>query len=112
MATKKGKIITVAILAAITLVSFVFWFIPQENEASFVVSDHENYLDGVKNIHKVLDEDIDITFQKLKDEKITPEEYISMAKTSSDQITQQISQLVKLNRLKNGKKATSTTWML
>ena len=95
MGSKKGKIITVAILATITLASFVFWFIPQENESSFVVSDYENYLDGVKNIHQVLDEEIDTTFQDLKEGEITSEEYIKGAKVTSDQITQQISQLVK-----------------
>ncbi len=95
MGSKKGKIITVAILATITLASFVFWFIPQENESSFVVSDYENYLDGIKNIHQVLDEEIDVSFQNLKDGKITPEEYIKSAEITSDQITQQISELVK-----------------
>lgn len=95
LGSKKGKIITVAILATITLASFVFWFIPQENESAFVVSDYENYLDGIKNIHQILDEEIDTSFQNLKDGKITPEEYIRNAEITSEQITQQISELVK-----------------
>ena len=94
MATKKGKIITIGILAAITLVSFVFWFIPQGSELSLVVSDYENYLDGVKNIHSVLDQEIDGAFQDLRNGNISPQEYKSMAQTTSDQVTEQISQLV------------------
>ncbi|MDX1596304.1 MAG: hypothetical protein R3327_05125 [Nitrosopumilaceae archaeon] len=94
MATKKGKIITIGILAAITLVSFVFWFIPQGSELSLVVSDYENYLDGVKNIHSVLEQEIDGAFQDLRNGNISPQEYKSMAQTTSDQVTEQISQLV------------------
>ena len=94
MATKKGKIITIGILVTITLASFVFWFIPQENELSLVVSDYENYLDGVKNIHSILDQDIDNAFQELRNGNINPQEYKTMAQATSDQVTEQISQLV------------------
>jgi len=85
----------VAILVAITSASFVFWMIPSENEAAFTVSNYENYLDGVKNIRSVLEDSIDAEFQKLRDGKISPEEYISVAEITSSQITNQISELVK-----------------
>ena len=94
MASKKGKIITVIILAAITGVSFVFWTIPQENESTFVVTDYENYLDGVKNIHEILQESINTEFQNLRDEKITPDEYISIAEVTTSQVTAKISEFV------------------
>jgi len=54
MASKKGITITAIILAAITGASFLLWIVPQDVETTFVVSDYENYLDGVKNIHEVL----------------------------------------------------------
>ena len=54
MASKKGIAVTVIILVAITAASFLFWIIPQENPPILVVSDYENYLDGVKKIHEVL----------------------------------------------------------
>ena len=36
---------------------------------NFVVSDYGNYLDGVKNIHEVLEESIEIDYQSLRMEK-------------------------------------------
>ena len=60
MASKKGIAVTAIILAAITGASFLLWIVPQDVETTFVVSDYENYLDGVKNIHEVLEESIEI----------------------------------------------------
>ncbi|MBA4453943.1 MAG: hypothetical protein H2B05_03260, partial [Nitrosopumilaceae archaeon] len=76
MASKKGIAITIIILAAITAASFSFWMIPQENQMSLVISDHENYLDGVKEIHSIMKETISTEFQNLKDETISPDEYL------------------------------------
>jgi hypothetical protein len=53
MASKKGIAITAIILAAITGASFLLWIVPQENDTTFIVTDYEGYLDGVKNIHEV-----------------------------------------------------------
>ncbi|MFB5609120.1 MAG: hypothetical protein ACE5Q5_02750 [Nitrosarchaeum sp.] len=94
MASKKGIAITVIILIAITAASFVFWVIPQENSSTLVVSDYENYLDGIKKIHLVLQESIETEFQNLLDEKTSPEEYIAIADVTSSQITMQISEFV------------------
>jgi hypothetical protein len=94
MASKKGIAITVAILAAITGASFLLWMIPQGNESTFVISDYKNYLDGVKNIHEVLQESIDEDFQDLVDGKITPDEYITTAEITSTQVTAKISEFV------------------
>ena len=79
MASKKGIAVTVIILATITAVSFLFWVIPQENPSTLIVSDYENYLDGVKKIHQVLQESIDTEFQDLLDGKTTPDDYNSVA---------------------------------
>ncbi len=94
MASKKGIIITIGMLVAITSASFLIWFLPENNEIKFIVSDFDSHLDGVKNIHGVIRESVDIEFQNLFDEKISSEEYIELAKASSSQINSQIIELV------------------
>ena len=94
MASKKGIIITAIILAAITGASFLLWIVPQDVETTFVVSDYENYLDGVKNIHEVLEESIEIEYESLKSGKISPQDYISVTEVTSSQVTTQISEFV------------------
>ena len=94
MASKKGIVVTVLILGAITGASFLLWIIPQENEATFVVSDYEGYLDRVKNVHEVLQESIDIEYQNLREGEISPEDYIAVAEITSLQVTAKISEFV------------------
>ena len=94
MASKKGIAVTVIILVAITAASFLFWVIPQENPSTLVVSDYENYLDGVKKIHEVLQESIETEFQNLLNEKTSPDEYIVITEVTSSQVTAQISEFI------------------
>jgi len=94
MASKKGISLTIGVLAAITMASFVFWFLPQNSEITFVVSDFESHLDGVKNVQEVISEAVDTEFQNLLDGNISPKEYIEQAEISSVQINSQIIQLV------------------
>ena len=95
MASKKGIIVTVAILAVITGASFLFWLVPQgSTETTFVVSDYESYLDGKKNIHEVLEESIEMEYENLLNGAITPEDYIAITDVTSSQITAQISEFV------------------
>jgi len=94
MASKKGIVITVAILAAITGASFLSWIIPEDYETTFVISDYENYLDDVKNIQEVLQESIDIEYQNLRSGKISPRDYITITEVTSSQVTAQISEFV------------------
>lgn len=94
MASKKGIAVTVIILVAITAASFLFWIIPQENPSALVVSDYENYLDGVKKIHEVLQESIETEFQNLLDKKTSPDEYIAITEVTSTQVTAQISEFI------------------
>ena len=94
MASNKGISITAIILAAITGASFLLWVIPQENESTFVVTDYQGYLDGVENIHEVLQESIDIEYQNLRDGKISPEDYITVTEITSSQVTTQISEFI------------------
>ncbi|NWK07118.1 hypothetical protein HX847_01640 [Marine Group I thaumarchaeote] len=94
MASKKGILVTIAILAAITGASFLFWIVPENNEATFVISDYGNYLDGVKKIHEVLQESIDIEYQNLRNGEISPGDYITITEVTSSQVTSQISEFV------------------
>ncbi len=94
MASKKGIVITVGILAAITISSFLIWMIPQNNEAIFVVSNFQDHIDVVKEIHNVIVDGIEIEFQNLLAGDITPEQYIEIADVSSTQIKSQIIRLV------------------
>ena len=94
MASKKGIVITAIILAAITGASFLLWVIPQDNDTTFIVTDYEGYLDGAKNIHEVLQESIDIEYQNLRNEKISPMDYVAITEVTSSQVTTQISEFV------------------
>ena len=94
MTSKKGIVVTAIILAAITSASFLLWIVPQDVETTFVVSDYENYLDGVKNIHEVLQESIVIEYENLRTGKISPQDYISVTEVTSSQVTTQISEFV------------------
>lgn len=94
MASKKGIAVTIIILAAITGASFLLWMVPQDKETTFVVSNYGNYLDGVKNIHEVLQESINFEYQNLLSGDISPEEYIDITEVTSRQVTTQISEFV------------------
>ena len=94
MASKKGIVITGIILASITAASFLLWIVPQENNSTFIVTDYEGYLDGVKNIHEVLQESIDIEYRNLQDGKISPSDYIIITEVTSSQVTTKISEFV------------------
>ena len=94
MASKKGISLTIGILVAVTAASFVFWFFPQNTELTFVISDFESHLEGVKNVHGIISETVDLEFENLLEGKISPQEYIDQAEISSEQINSQIIQLV------------------
>jgi len=94
MASKKGIVFTVTILATITGASFLLWIVPQDNETTFVISDYGDYLDGEKNIHEVLQESIDIEYQNLRSGEISPRDYITITEVTSSQVTAQISEFV------------------
>ena len=94
MASKKGIIVTVTILATITGASFLLWIVPQDSETTFVISNYADYLDGVKNIQEVLQESISIEYQNLRKGEISPEDYITITEVTSSQVTAQISEFV------------------
>ena len=94
MASKKGIAVTVIILAAITAASFSLWLVPQENETTLVVTDYQGYLDGVENIHEVLQQSMDIEYNNLLNGKISHNDYIAVTEVTSSQVTTQISEFV------------------
>lgn len=94
MATKKGIIVTVIILVAITGLSFLVWLIPQNSESKFVITNYGAHLDNVKEIHSTIQTEVDKEFQNLLNGEITPKEYIEIAEISSSQIISQIITLV------------------
>jgi len=94
MSSKRGVIVTVIILVAITAGSFLFWIVPQENKMSLITTDYENYLDGTKEIHSILDQTISTEFQNLKDGQISPDEYLQIADVTSSQVSAKISEFV------------------
>ena len=94
MASKKGIVITGIILASITGASFLMWIIPEDNETTFIVSDYASYLDGVKNIHEILQESIDLEYQKLQEGEISTEEFTEITEITSSQVTTQISEFI------------------
>ena len=97
MASKKGIILTIGILVAITASSFLIWVIPQNNQNIFVVSDFETYLNNVKEIHDILLLEIEENFQKMLNGDITADDYINIAEITSSQINSEIIQMVDSN---------------
>ena len=94
MASTKGIVLTIVILAGITGASFLVLLIPQNNESTFVISDYKSFLESKKEIHQTLSSAVDDEFQKLLTKDNTPDEYITTAEISSSQINSQIMQLI------------------
>src|SRR6478736_1042175 len=97
MATRKGIIITIAILTTISSASFVVWFLPQNIDSSVVVSDYKNELDSVKERHLLIITVVDSNLKELSDKRISPDEFINQTKVSSSQITSLMSELIESN---------------
>ncbi len=86
MGSKKGVIITVGILIAITIASFMVWLDnPTNTEMTIVVTDFENHDAGITERHIIISSAIEESFSELIEDKISPEEYIKIAQVSSSQ---------------------------
>lgn len=94
MAKKRGIIITAAILAAITAVSFSMWFIPQNENSSFVVSDFKANLDDTQTKQKVISDEIETDLQAMLAGTVTPDNFIMRAEASASQINALIIELI------------------
>ena len=93
MASKKGIGITIAFLVGVVAASFLVYLIPEDTTMKIVVSDFEKYLDITKEKAMLESMSIDESFEKLMEKKMSPNEYIGIAKVSSSQINSLIIEL-------------------
>ena len=93
MASKKGIGVTIAVLVGVIAASFLVYLIPEDTTMKIVVSDFEKYLDITKEKSTLESVGIDESFEKLMEKKMSPNEYIGIAKISSSQINSLIIEL-------------------
>jgi len=93
MASKKGMGVTIAFLVGIVAASFLVYLIPEDTTMKIVVSDFEKYLDITKEKAMLESVSIDESFEKLMEKKMSPNEYIRIAKVSSSQVNSLIIEL-------------------
>jgi len=93
MASKKGIGVTIAVLVGVIAASFLVYLIPEDTTMKIVVSDFEKYLDITKEKATLESMSIDESFEKLMEKKMSPNEYIGIAKISSSQINSLIIEL-------------------
>ena len=94
MASTKGIAVTIAILVGVVAASFLVYLIPEDTTMKIVVSDFEKYLDITKEKAMLESVSIDESFEKLMEKKMSPNEYIGIAKVSSSQINSLIIELI------------------
>ena len=95
MITKRGIAITAAILGAITAASFAVWFIPQNDDSGFVVSDFQDHLESIKARHDVIAEEIESDLQNMLGGTVLPDDFILKAEASTSQNNSLIIEIVK-----------------
>ena len=95
MGSKRGVVITVGILIAITIASFSVWIVnnPTSTEMTIVVTDFENHQEGISERHKMISNAVEESFSELMNGGISPEEYIKIAEISSSQNTALLAEL-------------------
>ena len=93
MASKKGIAVTIAILVGVVSASFMVYLIPEDTTMKIVVSDFKKHLDITKEKASMEITSIDESFEKLMEKKMSPNEYIGIAKVSSSQINSLIIEL-------------------
>jgi hypothetical protein len=86
MGSKKGVGITVGVLIAITIGSFMVWLDnPSNTEMTIVVTDFENHDAGISERHEIVSSAVQESFSEFMNGKISLDEYIRIAETSSSQ---------------------------
>jgi len=93
MASRKGIGVTVAILVGVVAASFLVYLIPEDTTMKITVSDFGEHLDITKERALMESSSIDESFKKLMEKKMSPNEYIGIAKVSSSQINSLIIEL-------------------
>jgi len=87
MSSKRGVVITVVILIAITIASFSVWIgnNTSNTEMTIVVTDFENHDAGIVDRHNIVSNSISESFDKFMDGKIEISDYDKIAKAGSSQ---------------------------
>tara|TARA_B110001454_G_C12563397_1_gene368717 strand:- start:249 stop:758 length:510 start_codon:yes stop_codon:yes gene_type:complete len=87
MGSKRGVVITVAILIAITIASFSVWIgnNTTNTEMTIVVTDFKNHQEGISERHKVISNAVEESFSELINKQISTEKYVKTAEISSSQ---------------------------
>jgi len=86
MSSKRGVGITVGILVAITIGSFMVWFgNPTNTDMTIVVTDFENHDAGIVERHKIVSNSIEESFGKFLEGQIDIVQYEKIAETGSSQ---------------------------
>jgi len=93
MASKKGIAVTIAVLVSMVAASFLVYLIPEDTTMKITVSDFGEHLDITKERALMESSSIDESFEKLMEKKMSPNEYIGIAKVSSSQINSLIIEL-------------------
>ena len=93
MASRKGIAVTAAILVGVVAASFLVYLLPEDTTMKISISDFENHLDITKERATMEVTGIDESFQKLMNNEIGPDEYISIAEVSASQLNSLIIEL-------------------
>ena len=93
MASRKGIVVTIAILVGVVAASFLVYLIPEDTTMKIIVSDFEKHLDITKEKTSMESASVDESFKKLMENKLSPDEYIKIAEVSSSQINSLIIEL-------------------
>jgi hypothetical protein len=94
MASKKGIGVTISVLVGVIAASFLVYLIPEDTTMKIVVSDFGKYLDITKEKAMLESVSINESFEKLMEKKMSPNEYIGIAKVSSSQIDSLIIEMI------------------
>jgi len=95
MASRKGVVVTIAILVGVAIFAYSLPFlIAFDTEMKITVSDFGKHLDITKERALMESSSIDESFEKLMEKKMSPNEYIGIAKVSSSQIDSLVIELI------------------
>jgi len=86
MASRKGIVVTMAILVGVVAASFLVYLIPEDTTMKITVSDFGEHLDITKERALMESSSIDESFKKLMENDMNQDEYIRIAEVSSSQI--------------------------
>ena len=97
MASKKGIVVTIAILVGVIPASFLILLIPENTDMKLVVSDFEKQLDDTDERTSMLSAGIEKSFEDLINHNLSPEEYFVTARVTQSQVNSLIIELTLSN---------------